>query len=56
MGSSFERDLDKNPANYQNLTPLTYLERAAKVFPAHIAIIHAMCMILEERFAQGTSG
>jgi fatty-acyl-CoA synthase len=40
MGSSFERDLDKNPANYQNLTPLTYLERAAKVFPAHIAIIH----------------
>jgi fatty-acyl-CoA synthase len=40
MGSSFERDLDKNPANYQNLTPLTYLERAAKVFPDHVAIIH----------------
>ncbi|KQZ29653.1 acyl-CoA synthetase [Mesorhizobium sp. Root552] len=40
MGSSFEHDLGKNAANYQNLTPLTYLERAAKVFPDHVAIVH----------------
>jgi fatty-acyl-CoA synthase len=33
-------DLDRNPANFQPLTPLTFLERAATVFPDHIAIIH----------------
>ncbi|MDS1136477.1 acyl-CoA synthetase [Nitratireductor indicus] len=36
----YERDLDKNPANYQALTPLALLERAARVFPERIAIIH----------------
>ncbi|WP_309085041.1 acyl-CoA synthetase [Chelativorans sp.] len=36
----YEQNLDKNPANYQPLTPLTLLERAAKVFPDHTAIIH----------------
>lgn len=36
----YETDLDRNPANYQPLTPLTYLERAARVFPAQTAIIH----------------
>ena len=38
----YARSLDKNPANYQPLTPLTSLERTAKVFPDHIAIIHGM--------------
>lgn len=33
-------DLDQNPANYQPLTPLTFLERAAQVFPDYVAIIH----------------
>ena len=33
-------DLDRNSANYQALTPLTFLERAASVFPDHIAIVH----------------
>ncbi|MCE8538115.1 acyl-CoA synthetase [Ruegeria pomeroyi] len=33
-------DLDRTPANYQPLTPLTFLERAASVFPQHIAIVH----------------
>jgi len=32
--------LDKNPANYQALTPVGLLERAAKVYPDHTAIIH----------------
>ncbi|MBN9275478.1 MAG: AMP-binding protein, partial [Mesorhizobium sp.] len=40
MASPYDIDLDKNPANYQPLTPVSYLERAAKVFPAHVAIIH----------------
>ena len=37
---AYDRDLDKNPANYQPLTPLSYLERAADVFPDHVAMIH----------------
>ena len=36
----YNTDLDRNPANYQPLTPLTFLERAASVFPDHIAIVH----------------
>jgi 3-(methylthio)propionyl---CoA ligase len=36
----YDTDLDRNPANFQPLTPLTLLERAASVFPAHTAIIH----------------
>jgi fatty-acyl-CoA synthase len=36
----YNTDLDRNPANYQPLTPLTFLERAATVFPDHMAIIH----------------
>ena len=41
MASSiYDTNLDKNPANYQPLTPLTFLERAAIVHPDRIAIIH----------------
>jgi len=36
----YDLDLPKNPANYQPLTPLTFLERAAEVYPDHVAIIH----------------
>jgi fatty-acyl-CoA synthase len=36
----YDIDLDRNPANFQPLTPLTLLERAAAVFPQHTAIIH----------------
>ncbi|MXQ10228.1 AMP-binding protein [Microvirga makkahensis] len=36
----YDTNLDKNPANYQPLTPLLFLERAASVHPEHIAIIH----------------
>ncbi len=38
--SPFETDLDKNPANYQPLTPITFLERSARTFPDRTAIIH----------------
>jgi fatty-acyl-CoA synthase len=38
--SPYELDLDKNPANYQPLSPLTFLERAAFTFPDHVAILH----------------
>ena len=40
MATAYDTDLDKNPANYQQLTPLTFLERAGSVFPDHTAIIH----------------
>ncbi|HEY2186143.1 MAG TPA: AMP-binding protein, partial [Xanthobacteraceae bacterium] len=36
----YDTDLDRNPANFQPLTPLTLLERAAAVFPDRTAIIH----------------
>jgi fatty-acyl-CoA synthase len=36
----YDTDLDRNPANFQPLTPLSFLERAAAVFPDHTAIIH----------------
>lgn len=36
----YNTGLDRNPANYQPLTPLTFLERAASVFPDQTAIVH----------------
>jgi fatty-acyl-CoA synthase len=36
----YSKNLGKTPANYQPLTPLTLFERAAKVYPDHVAIIH----------------
>ncbi len=36
----YDRDLDRVPANHQPLTPLGYLDRAARVFPDHVAVIH----------------
>ena len=36
----YDRDLDPNPANFQPLTPLTYLDRAARTFPDRVAVIH----------------
>ncbi|MDB5603072.1 MAG: acyl-CoA synthetase [Xanthobacteraceae bacterium] len=38
--SPYDTDLDRNAANFQPLTPLTFLERAAAVFPDHTAIVH----------------
>jgi fatty-acyl-CoA synthase len=40
MTSPYDHGLDQNQANYQPLTPLAFLERAATVFPDHIAVIH----------------
>ena len=36
----YNQHLDKTPANHQPLTPLSFLDRAAKVYPEHPAIIH----------------
>src|SRR5262245_19132487 len=45
----YETDLDRNPANFQPLTPLTLIERAAAVFPDHTAVIHGG---LRRRYAE----
>jgi fatty-acyl-CoA synthase len=47
--SSCDRDLDRNPANFQPLTPLTFLERAASVFPERLAIAHG---VLRRNYAE----
>ncbi len=39
-GNIFEQGLGKTPANYQALTPLTYLDWAARVFPNKTAVVH----------------
>jgi fatty-acyl-CoA synthase len=36
----YEQDLERRAANHQPLTPLTFLERAARTYPDHVAIIH----------------
>ena len=38
--SIYNIDLDKNAANYQPLTPLSFLARSALVYPDHPAIVH----------------
>jgi fatty-acyl-CoA synthase len=38
--TAYDIDLDRNPANFQPLTPLAFLQRCAEVFPDHPAIIH----------------
>jgi fatty-acyl-CoA synthase len=42
MGSTniYEQGLDRNEANFAHLTPLTFLERAASVYPDHPSVIH----------------
>jgi fatty-acyl-CoA synthase len=38
--SPYEQDLYRNPANYAPLTPLSFIERAASVYPNRTAVIH----------------
>ena len=50
MTNIYDQDLDQNKANYQPLTPLTFLERAATVFPDHIAVVHGEIQISYAEF------
>ena len=36
----YEEHLDKNPANHAQLSPLSFIERSAAVYPDHAAVIH----------------
>ncbi len=46
----YEQDLGRNPANYQPLTPLTLLERAAAVWPERPALVHGRQNMTYRRF------
>src|SRR6202011_4496358 len=40
MPTPYDTDLERNAANFQPLTPLSFLARAAEVYPDQTAIIH----------------
>ncbi|HVK56412.1 MAG TPA: AMP-binding protein, partial [Burkholderiales bacterium] len=40
MATPYETGLDKNPANYVSLSPLSFLAKAAYVYPDYTATIH----------------
>src|SRR5207253_3416075 len=40
VGTIFDHNLEKTPANYCALTPLSFLERAAYVYPQRVSVIH----------------
>jgi fatty-acyl-CoA synthase len=40
MTNIYTEGLDKNLANHTPMTPLSFIERAAQVYPNHLAIIH----------------
>jgi fatty-acyl-CoA synthase len=43
-------NLARNPANFSALTPLTFLERAAKVYPNKLAVIHGATRFTYRQF------
>ncbi len=57
MTNPYETGLDKNPANHQPLSPLSFLKRAAEVYPEKLAVVHgslrrdyaALCPLPEAR-------
>ncbi|HEX3504617.1 MAG TPA: acyl-CoA synthetase [Xanthobacteraceae bacterium] len=53
MTTPYDIGLDRNAANFQPLTPLSFLERAAEVYPDQTAIIHgARSWTYDEFFAR----
>ena len=40
MSSIYEHGLDKNAANFSPITPISFIERAAKIYPNKVAVIH----------------
>ena len=40
MASIFDQDLPRNAANFTPLSPLSFLERAAEVYPERTAVVH----------------
>ena len=40
MSNIYEQDLAKNAANYESLSPLSYIQRAALLYPQQEAVVH----------------
>jgi len=40
MTHPYEAGLGRTPANFQPLTPLSFLERSGTVFPDRLAVVH----------------
>ena len=40
LNKPYAKDLDKNPANFTPLSPLTFIERAAAVYPDRTAVVY----------------
>ena len=53
-GSIFARDLDQTPANYVPLSPVSFLLRAARIYPQRIAIIHGSRRYTYAQFLERT--
>ncbi|RUP08174.1 acyl-CoA synthetase [Hyphomicrobium sp.] len=50
MSNPFEQHLDKNAANFQPLTPLSFLSRSAVAAPNHTAVIHGKARLSYAQF------
>jgi fatty-acyl-CoA synthase len=50
--SIYDHGLDRTPANFQPLTPLSFLTRAAKIWPDHTAVIHGTMRMNYHAFEQ----
>jgi fatty-acyl-CoA synthase len=40
MSSIFDQDLPQTPANYAPMSPLSFIERSAQVYPDRLAVVH----------------
>lgn len=50
--SLFEQELPKAPANYEPLSPVSFLRRAAAVRPEHLAVVHGTRRYTYQEFWQ----
>jgi fatty-acyl-CoA synthase len=47
--SIYDQELGKNSANFQPLTPLSFLERAGQVYPERLAVVHGRLRLTYEQ-------
>ena len=51
--NNYEKNLDKNDANFVPLTPLTFLERSKDIYPNYEALVYEdLEVILGARFTK----
>ena len=48
----FDSGLDRNPANYTPLTPVSFLERSAEAYPRKVAVVHGGLRLTYARFLE----